>query len=212
MKALPWVLLVAALCGAFFFHSANKKLQTELASLQVEVQNLTRLREENVELKKVQSRVADVERLQKENAELYKLRNEVRQLRDDKSKMVLRAQEQEAQIAVAHTTPTQRGEVTLEQLIKENEQLRNENEEFHRGRIQAQQNACINNLKQFDGATEQWALENKKAVGAVPTFEDLIGDDKYIRRMPQCPAGGQYTLGPVGTPPTCSIPGHQLPQ
>jgi hypothetical protein len=30
--------------------------------------------------------------------------------------------------------------------------------------------------------------------------------------MPGCEAGGTYTIGPVGTLPTCSIKGHVLPQ
>jgi hypothetical protein len=27
---------------------------------------------------------------------------------------------------------------------------------------------------------------------------------------PNCPAGGTYSVGPIGTAPTCSIPGHSL--
>src|SRR5579871_5721695 len=33
---------------------------------------------------------------------------------------------------------------------------------FVRARTTAQKNACIANLKQIDGAVQQWALENKK--------------------------------------------------
>src|SRR5262249_39296685 len=38
----------------------------------------------------------------------------------------------------------------------------------------AQKNACINNLRQIDGAIQTWALENKKAENAVPTRKDLL--------------------------------------
>ena len=81
---------------------------------------------------------------------------------------------------------------------------------FVKARSTAQQNACIANLKQLDGATHQWAIENKKAITAVPTFADLIGPQLYIRAMPLCPAGGTYTFTTVAGEPKCSIPGHSL--
>ena len=37
---------------------------------------------------------------------------------------------------------------------------------FVKARTTAQKNACIANLKQIDGAKEQWALENKLTSGA----------------------------------------------
>ena len=33
---------------------------------------------------------------------------------------------------------------------------------FVKARTTSQQNACINNLRQYDGAVQQWVLENKK--------------------------------------------------
>jgi competence protein ComGC len=81
---------------------------------------------------------------------------------------------------------------------------------FVKARSTAQHNACINNLRQLDGATEQWALENKKTEKDTPTWKDLIGPDKYIKVTPMCPAGGNYTLKPAGDKPTCSVPGHEL--
>jgi prepilin-type N-terminal cleavage/methylation domain-containing protein len=80
---------------------------------------------------------------------------------------------------------------------------------FVKARQTAQRNACIQNLKQIDGAKEQWALENKKANGD-PIDKDQV--DKYIKGgPPSCPASGVYTYGNVGTDPTCSIPTHVLP-
>jgi hypothetical protein len=76
-------------------------------------------------------------------------------------------------------------------------------------------NACINNLRQIDGAISEWALETRKQNGAVPTWNDV---KQYIKldangAVPGCPAGGIYTLHPVGSNPqvSCSIPGHVLP-
>ena len=75
------------------------------------------------------------------------------------------------------------------------------------------QNACINNLRLFDGAKQQWALENKKQGTDTPTMDDLR---PYLGRgpnaeMPACPDGGVYTIGAASEKPTCSIPGHVLP-
>lgn len=72
------------------------------------------------------------------------------------------------------------------------------------------QNACINNLRQLDGAKEQWALENKKTQTDTPTFADLIGTDKFIKTMPSCPSNGAYTLNDMVHKPTCSVPDHTL--
>jgi hypothetical protein len=81
---------------------------------------------------------------------------------------------------------------------------------FMKARTTASKNACINCLRQFDGAKEQWALENKKTASDTPTFEDLIGTDKYIKVMLACPANGTYTLGSMAVLPVCSILAHTL--
>ena len=71
-----------------------------------------------------------------------------------------------------------------------------------------QRNACINNLRQIDGAKEQFKFETKLKDGDIVTITDVRG---YIKGgFPTCPAGGSYTIGPIGTDPTCSIPGHSI--
>lgn len=74
----------------------------------------------------------------------------------------------------------------------------------------SQRNACINNLRQIDGAKNEWALEKGKKKGDPVTEADLL---PYLQGgvFPKCPAGGTYTIGKVGEKPTCSIPGHVLP-
>jgi hypothetical protein len=71
-------------------------------------------------------------------------------------------------------------------------------------RLTAAKNPCINNLRQLAGAKEQWALDNKKNATATPGWADIVGTDKYIKIMPQCPAGGRYTLGSMEAGPICS--------
>jgi hypothetical protein len=71
-------------------------------------------------------------------------------------------------------------------------------------------NVCINNLRQIDAAKQQWALENKKQSSDIPTDAELTA---YMGRrgFPVCPAGGHYTINTISEKPSCSIPGHQLP-
>ncbi|MBM3878043.1 MAG: prepilin-type N-terminal cleavage/methylation domain-containing protein [Verrucomicrobia bacterium] len=81
---------------------------------------------------------------------------------------------------------------------------------FVKARTTAQQNSCIANLKQIDGAKDQWALEQKKGADAKWMLDDV---KVYLRGslMPACPSGGKYTEGAnVGASPTCNIPGHTL--
>jgi hypothetical protein len=82
---------------------------------------------------------------------------------------------------------------------------------FVKARDVAMTNACINNLRQIDAAKQQWALEGGKKPGDVPATQDL---KPYFKNglFPTCPAGGTYTIGAVSNAPTCSIPGHKLPE
>ena len=74
---------------------------------------------------------------------------------------------------------------------------------FVKARTTAQKNACIANLKQIDGAKEQWALENKLTSGA-PNVDNGINSYLKNSQGPGCPAGGSYGYNVVGTNPTCS--------
>jgi len=76
---------------------------------------------------------------------------------------------------------------------------------FVRARTQSQKNACINNLRQIDGAVQQWALENKAAPTASPGFTDISA---YLKNSVICPMGGttfadSYTINGVTNKPTC---------
>src|SRR5712672_839085 len=78
-----------------------------------------------------------------------------------------------------------------------------------RARTTAQKNACINNLRQIDGAIQQYALENKKAASDVVAQADVT---PYLKNSVVCPAGGtdfasSYTVTDCQTQPTCHSPG-----
>ena len=80
---------------------------------------------------------------------------------------------------------------------------------FVRARNSSQTNACINNLRQIDSATQQWALETGASDSTAPTTS-VYG---YIKGgvVPTCPANGTYSLGGnVTASPTCNKAGHAL--
>lgn len=85
---------------------------------------------------------------------------------------------------------------------------------FVKARATAQMNACIANLKQVDGAVQQWSLENRKvstdtyALTDATLLEFLKGS-----QLPVCPGGGTYSAGAtVSAAPSCSLSasGHTL--
>ena len=88
-----------------------------------------------------------------------------------------------------------------------------------RARTTSQTKVCINNLRQIAGATQQWALDNRKGSGDGVGPEDVL---PYLKNAVVCPAGGSglgatfggtYKLTIVGEPPTCKIvpESHILP-
>lgn len=81
---------------------------------------------------------------------------------------------------------------------------------FVKARQVAQRNGCINNLRVIDAAKQQWALENGKEAGVVPTLADLTPFFPGSGALPQCPAGGQYEIQSIGESPTCTLPEHEL--
>jgi prepilin-type N-terminal cleavage/methylation domain-containing protein len=85
---------------------------------------------------------------------------------------------------------------------------------FVKARTTAQQNACINNLRQIDGAKQQWAIEMKKAPTDEPQPTDLAD---YIKGgTPSCPSyntgWNDYTINNVSINPVCNLGKDLTPQ
>lgn len=73
---------------------------------------------------------------------------------------------------------------------------------FVRARTTAQTNACVNNLRQIDGAKDQLALETGLATGGAC---DMAAITPYLRAVPTCPVGNSaYTVNVIGTTPVCT--------
>lgn len=79
---------------------------------------------------------------------------------------------------------------------------------FLKSRVHARKQMCIENLAQIESAKQLWGVENAKKDGDNPSEADLIGSDRYMKRLPQCAAGGSYTFNPIGTTATCNVEGH----
>ena len=74
---------------------------------------------------------------------------------------------------------------------------------FIRARETSRARACQENLAKIDGAKEQYALDENLGHEAAVGMTDLIGPTLYLKRTPECPAGGAYTVNAVGVDPTC---------
>jgi prepilin-type N-terminal cleavage/methylation domain-containing protein len=81
---------------------------------------------------------------------------------------------------------------------------------YIRARANTQANSCINNMRQIDAAVQQFAIENGRTVGSTITYPTEL--TAYIKlnsvsSIPTCPAGGTYTVAPVGNIPSvlCSL-------
>ncbi len=92
---------------------------------------------------------------------------------------------------------------------------------FVRARTTSQKNACINNLRQIDGAKQQWALETKQAPNASQAYSDI---SSYLKNAVSCPAAGSdtsfsgsYATDYVTNAPSCisagggAANGHVMP-
>jgi prepilin-type N-terminal cleavage/methylation domain-containing protein len=78
-----------------------------------------------------------------------------------------------------------------------------------RARTQSQLTACINNLRQIDGSSQQWALENNQPASTTVLFTDI---QPYLRGAVTCPSAGlsatfasSYTLTTISAKPVCKV-------
>jgi prepilin-type N-terminal cleavage/methylation domain-containing protein len=79
-----------------------------------------------------------------------------------------------------------------------------------RSRAHSQANACINNLRQIEAAAQQIAIAKNLGDGSIIDYPADV--TPYIKLntsggIPPCPAGGTYSLLPVGANPQsqCSL-------
>ena len=78
-----------------------------------------------------------------------------------------------------------------------------------KARSQSQVNACLNNLRCIDNATQEWALEHLKGPNSTLVFDDI---QPYLKSEVLCPSAGagatfatSYTVSTVSNKPSCQI-------
>lgn len=76
---------------------------------------------------------------------------------------------------------------------------------FVNAREQSRLRSCVNNLRQINGAKDQWALEAGKATGDACGMSDIM---PYLKRTePKCPIESTaYLVNTVGTSAECNSP------
>lgn len=79
---------------------------------------------------------------------------------------------------------------------------------FMKARDTSRTKACVANLRQIDTGKVQYAMDAKLTTGAAVAEANLVPD--YVKVMPACPAGGNYTIGAIDTNPSCSLGGTHI--
>ncbi|MBW8863855.1 MAG: hypothetical protein JF609_02835 [Verrucomicrobia bacterium] len=194
------VLVVVAEVSLFRAYSEKDALQADLRATQVQMHQmqdeLNALRNSNAGLQ-----AAEITRLRRQN-------------------QILTNQFALWRVVLEHVTSENQS--NAQHLATAREALRLQQDHLEELQTQSQQildvsasiitrKTCISNLRLIDDAKQQWATENSKPPSAVPTVKDLL---PYFKEggFPECPEGGTYSLNKVDEVPTCSIPGHALPQ
>ena len=196
-----WVCLALVVVAEILLFRANHERDTALTDYRDAQHQLRQAQTELAELKSSNTGVqaAENSRLRKQNEILT---SKVAGLQTTLARFQAESQQTAKNLNAARTA-LQMQQDHLEQLQTEKQQL------AAAGATIIRQNACINNLRQIDGAKQQWALEKNKPADAAPPAQDLL---PYLKDgvFPSCPGGGLYSINTVGELPTCSIPGHAL--
>lgn len=214
MKLKNWVLwlcVAALLATEVFLFLAKSQKDAAIVQLHESQQKVAQLQSDLDKLKN-----SSVATLSTENARLRAenqgLTQKYSQQQAENNRLRGVSQQLTQQLQTSRDAVQQQQE-QLQQMQAENQQAATTTEATTEQSMSpaAQLNACINNLRQIDAAKQQWALENSKTADAVPSAQDLL---PYFSNLvfPVCPSGGAYTINAVGVPPTCSVPGHVLPQ
>ena len=198
-NAILWILIGAMLAGGAYLYIAGTQKDKDIARLKAESQDVAALRAELDDLKKRPDNAEEVARLRKDNEDLLRLRNEVKQLRDQSKQLGTQLQTAQAQQSQAQQQLQQMSQTAAEADQRTQAQIQKAN-------ALAQTQQCVNNLRQIETAKAMWAADNKKPAGSI------VGDlSPYLNnKAPACPAGGAYKINAIGTPATCTIPGHAL--
>jgi hypothetical protein len=214
---LPWLVAAIAIGGGWYFYHSGQSQSAENRALQEQVAEVDHLRAELEALKQEHVSAEELERLRQNSRELLQLRNEIGQLRNQKAAAEQQARQARTQVeqaqAVAQAAQSEMQALSQQQAQAQaaanamtvEQQLFAARYGLDAEGVQLAM-ACINQLRQIEGAKQQWALENGQPATATPTEEQIA---PYLKDgIPPCPGGGDYSLNSVGEVPTCNQPGH----
>jgi hypothetical protein len=207
----PGICLLLLIVSEVFLFSANHQKSVAQAQLKEAKQQVGDLQSQLFDATNSNADTVSAElgRLRADNQDLPRLRKEIQQLQADNEKLA-------EQLGATRNTAQQQ-QAQMEEMQQQDEQAAEEQQaqaqatqEATQQIVAQQRSTCINNLRLIYAAKQAWALEKNKTDADIPTEQDLL---PYIKSgaFPTCPSGGVYTIGAVGQPPTCSIPGHVLP-
>ncbi len=193
-------LVVIAEVALFRAYRDRDALQTGLNNSQAELRQAAAARDE-LKNSNAGLQAAEISRLRKQN---QLLSNQVVQWRASLAELDFASRSNAIHLATARTA-LRLQQQHLEELQDQNQQILDTSTEV------IARKTCVNNMRLLDDAKQQWALATGKPVATVPKVKDL---QIYFKdgALPECPAGGTYSLNALNEVPTCSIPGHALPQ
>lgn len=203
-----WLCLAVIVAGEVMLFQSNRQRQDALARLSIAQHDADKAREglEQIQASAAAMQGAEGDRLRRENQNLTQT---ITQLRNETNRLQKANQQLTRQLTTLGTAAQQQQE-RLQQWEAAGRQA---TAIVQQSQSQAETDrlACIANLKRIEAAKLQWAIEYNKTELDIPTMQDL---QPYFKDglVPVCPSGGAYTLNSVGQLPTCSIPGHALPQ
>ena len=194
---LSALVVVGVVAPLIVQHQSVSRLREEHRLLQQQQGQRAQLAVENERLSNLLAQANSTQALsQAQFRELLRLRGEVGPLRQQ-SQELARLQEENRQLRAWPVAVQPRTPVPVEGALSPDD---------------VATRACITNLREIDGAIQQYALEANLTTNDTVTAEQIL---PYLRRgkdVLRCPAGGTYTFGAVTNLPTCSIPGHTCPK
>jgi septal ring factor EnvC (AmiA/AmiB activator) len=203
-----WLCLALLVVGEVMLFKANQQRDAALVERDKARHEATQARAdlEQFQASAAAAQGAEGDRLRRENQNLTQT---ITRLKTETSQLQQANRQLTQQLAAIGQTAQQQ-QAQLQQWDAASRQARAVAQQSQ-SQAEIERNACIANLKQIDAAKLQWALLNNKTEDAIPTAQDLL---PYFKDgvYPVCPSGGTYTINSVGQAPTCSIPGHALPQ
>ena len=193
-------LVLVAEFALFRAYRDRDALQTSLNNAQAELRQTATERDE-LKNSNAGLQAAEISRLRKQNSLLT---NQVAQWRAALAQLNDQSNSNAEHLATARAA-LQLQQTRLEELQEQSQQI------LDASVAVIARKTCINNLRLIDDAKQQWALDFNKTATALPTVKNLL---PYFRDkvFPECPGGGTIYLNAVNEVPTCSIPGHALPQ